>query len=600
MLLAGVLLKMGTYGLIRFNLPLFPHVSHLFAPLISMLAIVGIIYGALVAMVQPDMKKLVAYSSVSHLGFIVLGIFSFTPQGMEGAIYQMLNHGVSTGALFLLVGVIYDRRHTGSSKVRRPRIGCPYAAFSDRDALAIGLPGPNGFVGEFPILLGISAITRAPPWRPSVIFSAVYMLWMYQRVIWGEIDNERGKPPGSGWPRASHAYPAIDSDRLDGRLLELLPAADGCVRDEVTKPVADAANRIRQDEMNFASLNIYAILPAIVLSVFGIAVMVAEPFVSEPKKSGLGWLALTGAVAAMFALIPMAANRGQWYSNLWIVDDYDIFLSFVFLLIAAITILTSIDYLRREHMNHPEFYALLLFATAGMLMMAGSNELMMVFLGLEILSIATYVMAGFRRTDLRSNESALKYFLLGSFSSAFFLYGVALIFGATGSTNLIGIAESLRSSEVQVSLVELSAALMLIALCFKVAVAPFHIWTPDVYEGAPTPVTGFMSVGPKAAGFAVLFRVFLTAFPSIQDRWGSAIWLIAALTMVLGNVIAVVQPNIKRMLAYSSIALGYVAVAFAATSGRGVSAALFYLLATAMNLGAFAIVTILAAARTSW
>jgi NADH-quinone oxidoreductase subunit N len=291
----------------------------------------------------------------------------------------------------------------------------------------------------------------------------------------------------------------------------------------------------------------------------------------------------------------MAANRGQWYSNLWIVDDYDIFLSFVFLLIAAITILTSIDYLRRENMNHPEFYALLLFATAGMQMMAGSNDLVMVFLGLEILSIATYVMAGFRRTDLKSNESALKYFLLGSFSSAFFLYGVALIFGATGSTNLIGIAETLRSAQIQISLVELSAALMLIALCFKVAVAPFHIWTPDVYEGAPTPVTGFMSVGPKAAGFAVLFRVFLTAFPSIQDRWGSAIWLIAALTMVLGNVIAIVQPNIKRMLAYSSIAhAGYVAVAFAATSDRGVSAGLFYLLAySLMNLGAFAIVTIL-------
>jgi len=347
--------------------------------------------------------------------------------------------------------------------------------------------------------------------------------------------------------------------------------------------------------MNLAVINIGAILPALVLSAFGIAVMVAEPFVSESKKSGLAWLALAGTIAAMLALGPMAANRGQWYSNLWIVDDYDVFLNFVFLLIAAITILTSADYLRRENMNHPEFYALLLFATAGMVMMAAANELVMVFLGLEILSIATYVMAGFRRTDLKSNESALKYFLLGSFSSAFFLYGVALIFGATGSTNLIGIAESLRSSEISITLVELSAALMLIALCFKVAVAPFHIWTPDVYEGAPTPVTGFMSVGPKAAGFAVLFRVFLTAFPSIQDRWGSAIWLIAALTMILGNVIAVVQPNIKRMLAYSSIAhAGYVAVAFAAISSRGVSAALFYLLAyTLMNLGAFAIVTML-------
>src|SRR5262245_56560797 len=239
--------------------------------------------------------------------------------------------------------------------------------------------------------------------------------------------------------------------------------------------------------MNLATINIAAILPEVILSVFGIAVMVAEPFVSEPKKSSLGWFALFGAVVAMFGLAPKSASRGQWYLNLWIVDDYGVFLSFVFLVVAAITILTSVDYLRREKMNHPEFYALLLFATAGMVMMAASNELVMMFIGLEILSIATYVMAGFRRTDLKSNESALKYFLLGSFASAFFLYGVALIFGATGSTSLIDIANSLRSSHVESGIVELSAALMLIALSFKVAVAPFHIWTPDVYEGAPTP-----------------------------------------------------------------------------------------------------------------
>jgi len=347
--------------------------------------------------------------------------------------------------------------------------------------------------------------------------------------------------------------------------------------------------------MNLATINISAILPAIVLSVFGIAVMVAEPFVKDRSKSSLGWLAFAGTIAAMFTLPAMTGNRGQWYSNLWIVDDYTIFFCFLFVLIGGITTLSSLDFLRRESMNHAEFYALLLFATVGMIMMAGSNELIMVFIGLEILSIATYVLAGFRRTDLKSNESALKYFLLGSFSSAFFLYGVALIFGATGSTNLLAIAEALRSTSVQPSLVYLSAALMLIALCFKVAVAPFHIWTPDVYEGAPTPVTGFMSVGPKAAGFAVLLRVFLTAFSSIQDRTGSALWLIAALTMVFGNVIALVQPNIKRMLAYSSIAhAGYVAVAFTAGSQRGVSAALFYLLAYGiMNLGAFAVVTVL-------
>jgi NADH-quinone oxidoreductase subunit M len=195
-LLAGVLLKMGTYGLVRFNLPLFPQISHLLAPLISMLAVVGIIYGALVAMVQPDMKKLVAYSSVSHLGFIVLGIFSFTPQGMEGAIYQMLNHGVSTGALFLMVGIIYDRRHTrliedfGGLANRMP----VYAAFFLVVTLSsIGLPGLNGFVGEFLILVGTfgASWTRATVAALGVILSAVYMLWMYQRVIWGEVKDER-------------------------------------------------------------------------------------------------------------------------------------------------------------------------------------------------------------------------------------------------------------------------------------------------------------------------------------------------------------------------------------------------------------------------
>ena len=195
-LLAGVLLKMGTYGLIRFNLPLFPHISHLFAPLISFLAIVGIIYGALVAMVQPDMKKLVAYSSVSHMGFIVLGIFSFTAQGMEGAVYQMLNHGVSTGALFLIVGIIYDRRHTrlidefGGLANRMPLYA---AVFLIVTLSSIGLPGLNGFVGEFLILLGTFGANhiRAAVAALGVILSAVYMLWMYQRVIWGEIKNER-------------------------------------------------------------------------------------------------------------------------------------------------------------------------------------------------------------------------------------------------------------------------------------------------------------------------------------------------------------------------------------------------------------------------
>src|SRR5262245_5091846 len=325
--------------------------------------------------------------------------------------------------------------------------------------------------------------------------------------------------------------------------------------------------------MNIPSINLHAILPALMVSAFAIALMLAETIVKTEKRDRLGWLALGGTVVSALAILSMAGYRGQWFSNLWIVDDYSIFFHGVFLFIAAMTILTSIDYLKRENMNHAEYYALLLFATAGMFTMVGSIELIMIFLGLETLSIATYVLAGFRRKDLKSNESALKYFLLGSFSSAFFLYGVALIFGATGSTNLSAIAESLRADSIQISLVYLAAALILVGLCFKVAVAPFHIWTRDVCVSAPTPVTGFVSVGPKVAAFAVLLRIFMTALPTIQDRWESVVWLVAALTMIIGNVIAVVQPNIKRMLAYSSIAhAGYVMAAFAATSQRGTAA----------------------------
>ena len=347
--------------------------------------------------------------------------------------------------------------------------------------------------------------------------------------------------------------------------------------------------------MTRPEINIIAILPAIILAITGMAVMVIDPFLDPVKRARLGWVGLFGAVAAVVALVPMAANRGEWYAGLWRVDDFSIFFHAVLLLIAALTILMAIDYVRRENLPPSEFIILVLFSTTGALLMAGAGELMLIFIGIEILSIATYILAGFRRTDLKSNESAIKYFLLGSFASAFFLYGVALVFGATGSTNLGQIAEAIRTGSAQMSLVYTSAALMLIALGFKVALAPFHVWTPDVYEGAPTPVTGFMSVAPKAAGFAVFMRIFLTAFPGIEDRWLVVIWLLAALTMVMGNIVAVVQTNIKRMLAYSSIAhAGYIGVAFAAGSDRGTSAAMFYMLSyTVMNLGAFGLITIL-------
>jgi NADH-quinone oxidoreductase subunit N len=274
------------------------------------------------------------------------------------------------------------------------------------------------------------------------------------------------------------------------------------------------------------------------------------------------------------------------------VDGFSVFFHFLVIAIAAVIILTSFEYMAVQKIRAGEYYALILFSVVGMGLMSSAVELVLIFIALEISSISTYILAGFRRQEAASSESSLKYFLLGSFATAFFLYGVAMMFGATGSTNIDVIARALQAGPVEV-LVYVATALMLVGLGFKVAAAPFHIWTPDVYEGAPAPVVGFMSTAPKAAAFAVLLRVVF-AINAPGRFW--LVWTAAALSMTLGNVGALVQTNIKRLLAYSSIAhAGYLLVAFAMTpenSALGISAAMFYTAAyAAMNVGAFAVVS---------
>jgi NADH-quinone oxidoreductase subunit N len=275
------------------------------------------------------------------------------------------------------------------------------------------------------------------------------------------------------------------------------------------------------------------------------------------------------------------------------IDNFSVFFHFLVIAIAAVVILSSFEYMAVQKIRAGEYYALILFGTVGVALMSSAIELVLIFIALEISSISTYILAGFRRREASSSESSLKYFLLGSFATAFFLYGVALIFGATGSTNIDLISQKLQSGPVS-ELVYVAVALMFVGLGFKVAAAPFHIWTPDVYEGAPAPVVGFMSTAPKAAAFAVLLRVVF-AINAPGRFW--LIWVAAALSMTLGNVGALVQTNVKRLLAYSSIAhAGYTLMAFAMTSSdtsaTGISAAMFYSASyAAMNVGAFAVVS---------
>jgi NADH-quinone oxidoreductase subunit N len=338
-------------------------------------------------------------------------------------------------------------------------------------------------------------------------------------------------------------------------------------------------------------------LPEIIMIVVGALIMLLEPLLGENRQSAFTGITLAGFGAALAGAVVANGYPGTSFSNMLIVDGYATFFRVLVISVAILTVLSSSQYLRREHAEAPEYYALLLFSVTGQSVMATSNELIMIFIGLEISSIATYILAGFLRDDKRNNEAALKYFLLGSFATAFLLYGIAWVYGSTGSTNLVEIRNFLVASGSgrNLILVGTAAALMFVGFAFKVSAAPFQIWAPDVYQGAPAPVTLFMSAGPKAAAFAAFVRVFMTAFggPNIVSRWEPFVWSSALLTMVIGNFAAITQTNVKRMLAYSSIAhAGYVMVALTAHSQIGVAAIMFYLAAYAlMNMGAFAIIT---------
>ncbi len=371
-------------------------------------------------------------------------------------------------------------------------------------------------------------------------------------------------------------------------------------------------NTLLLSELVTPGTNVSVIMPELVVALAGIIVMLYDSYFPR-QRAVSGAIALIGIVISAILLAEMWVNNSpaSTWGGMIANDSLRLSFSFVFLFVSAMTILISSVWAERETIPVGEYHALLLFATFGMMMMSAGNDLVIIFLGLETLSIATYVMAGLRKGDLRSNESAMKYFILGSFASAFLLYGMALTYGATGSTDLTVIAAKISSPNFP-GLLLIGGALMLIGFGFKIAMAPFHVWAPDVYEGAPSPVTGFMATGPKAAAFASFVRIFVLGFPLIagvqasaylHQSWITVIAVLAILTMFVGNIAAIMQNNVKRMLAYSSIAhagyalVGFVGAGMAKTpEARDVAIAsvAFYMLTYAVtNLGAFAIITLL-------
>ena len=342
-----------------------------------------------------------------------------------------------------------------------------------------------------------------------------------------------------------------------------------------------------------------SILPVLILSVWGIVLLIVELFVPKERSSLIGWLSMVGIVGAMVACMALSANRLSGFSGMVVLDPLAAFISMVGLLATLLTVWASLNYIRDRGIERGEYYALLLFSTSGIMLMAQATNLIVVFLGLELLSIPLYILAGFARPQLESEEAAIKYFLLGAFATGFLVYGIALVYGATGTTDLARLAEAAQTGR-NATLLLVGAGLIIVGLGFKVAAVPFHMWTPDVYEGAPTPITGFMSVGAKAAGFAALLRVLLFGLGAVRLDWMPILAILSALTMLLGNVVALTQTNLKRMLAYSSIAhAGYMLMGLAAGTSAGLSAVLFYLLSyTFTNIGAFAVLTALAQGKS--
>ena len=348
-------------------------------------------------------------------------------------------------------------------------------------------------------------------------------------------------------------------------------------------------------EFNIPEINIVMIMPVVIILVTGIVVLLFDLFLKDERKHLMSWISLAGMFVA---LVQAAGVWGQSFATfipegghpMIVADNYSHFLNIIFLLTGILTVLISNHFIEEGRVEAKgEYYMLLLFSMSGMMLMGMANDLILVFLALELLSIPLYILCAFARPRLESEESAMKYFLLGAFSSGFLVFGIALIYGATGSSALPAVLEGLSANS---GLGLAGVALLLVGFAFKVAAVPFHSWTPDVYEGAPTVVTAFMSVGAKVGGFAAMMRVFLAAFPNVSDTWVPIVAIISALTMILGNVAALGQQNIKRMLAYSSIAhAGYIMMAVAAGGELGISAALFYMLAYLFtNMGAFAMV----------
>ena len=342
-------------------------------------------------------------------------------------------------------------------------------------------------------------------------------------------------------------------------------------------------------------IDLISLAPVLVLAVFGMMVLITDLFIGK-DKSILVFMSLTGLLMAAISSLAKFNLPVHSFNGAYVVDHLSVFFTFIFCISSAMAILLSVDFNKREEIKVGEYYSLILFCTLGMVVLASSTDMIMIFLGIEIISISLYILAGVRRKDIKSNEAALKYFLLGAFATGFLLYGMALIYGSTGSTKLAIISKVISEGQIiSEPLMLMGVVLLIIGFSFKVAAVPFHMWAPDVYQGAPTPVTAFMAVGPKAASLAAFYRVMTEAMPELSYSWEILLCIVSVLSMFIGNLGAIMQTNIKRLIAFSSVShVGYLLIAIIVKSSLSSSSLMFYMLTYAfMIFGVFGIVILI-------
>ena len=612
MLHSGVLKKFGLYGLLRVALPLLPAAAHHYTGLLLVLLVGNIIYCGLATIGQKRLDLMLGYSSVMHMGYIFLGIASFNILGTTGAALLMFAHGLSIAALFAIAGQVRERTGTlnfselGGLAKPMPVLGLTFglAAFA-----SIGLPGFANFASEILVFFGAFSNGTAAPYSHTqiattfalwgMVISAVYMLRGYKAVFMGEIQER--------WAGLKDVttlrWPLI-------LLLAVLMLAG--IRPQIfVNMVKPVVTEIRRHQMMTLATFSPVFLEITVLFT-GVFLLIYESFANDREKdfvAVMGIACLSTIFIASFWAEPIHSYSGPGLaSQFYTADAQALYFKRFALLTTIIVLIISMEYrdtLRKYiYGSHPdaglgEFYTLPVFTCAGLMWMASAVDFVMIFVSLELVTISFYILVAYMRRNTLSLEAGVKYLVLGALSTGFFVYGVTWIFGLTGTTNLALAAEAMRHLNGGQAPMLFGFMLILMGLGFKVAAVPFQFWVPDVYQGAPTPVTAFLSVGSKAAGFIVLIRVVETfiSVPVLHDKITALLSVIAALTLIYGNLAAMPQNNLKRLLAYSSIAhAGYLLIAIASLDTIRAGAAIGFYLAgyLLMTLLSFLVIVIVA------